>query len=195
MDDRDAAAEREGRRDRRDADALAWFNRQRSPEVRLLAFDAWTRGELAKRLDWEWAGAAREKRIEQCRLQLHTVCKQLFKRGWMLDGGRLARRIEELLDAVAKYQRTGKVLDFWSYYKAAVDRYVGANAEELREEALSAGLHVGQVFAQLTRQLPAGASIPELVAQREDETLREKLARQRAKQARDKGDAGQVQLW
>jgi len=174
---------------------MAWFDRGNPPEVRLLRFDAWARGELAKRLDWAWAGEAKERRIEQCRIQLHTVCKHLFRRGWNLDGERLAARIEALLDSVAKYQRGGKVLDFWSYYKAAVDRYVGANAEELREEAMQCGAHVSQLFASIKAKVPAGPSMPELVAQREDETLRARVSRQRAREAKKAGDAGQVQLF
>lgn len=195
LDQREQSVAREKVRDERDADAMNWFNQDQLPEARLLKFDTWTRRQLAERLDWEWAGAAKEKRIEQCRLQLHTVCKELFKRGWMLDGARLADRIRELLDAVAKYQRAGKVLDFWAYYKSAVSRYVGANAEELKQEALQCGVHVGNLFAQLSKRLPSGPSIPELVTQRDGESLREKIARQRAKDAHRKGDAGQVQLW
>ncbi len=30
----------------------------------------------------------------------------------------------------------GNVTNFWAYYQASVDRYVGLNAEELRDEAI-----------------------------------------------------------
>ena len=44
----------------------------------------------------------------------------------MLDGKRLAARLEGVLDNIGAYQRAGKVADFWPYFRAGVDRYVGA---------------------------------------------------------------------
>ncbi|MEO6001523.1 MAG: hypothetical protein ABIZ04_20890 [Opitutus sp.] len=175
----------------------------KAPEVRLLAFDRWVRLELLTRLQWEWAGSQKERRIEQCRLRLEKVVLDLWRRGWMLDGRKLAARITELLDVVGKYQATGKVLDFWAYFGAAVDRYVGANAEEIQAEAMRAGTHVGQLLGALgitaTVKEPA---LPELLAKRADEittekaeTLRSKLTRARAQHAACKGGAGQAQLW
>ncbi len=170
-----------------------WMLTKRRPEDRLLEFDRWVRGELSRRLEWGWAGDQREKRIEQCRLHLETMVLELWRRGWMLDGARLARRIEELLDTVGKYQRAGKVADFWAYFGAAVKRYVGANAEEIQAEAMRAGGHVNQLVASiLVKGRRAEPTLPELLAQRTDEahkakeiTLREKLARARAQQAQD----------
>lgn len=195
MEERGQRAARDAGQDLRDLDAMVWFNQEKPPELRLLRFDSWVRVQLNTRLDWTWAGDAKQKRIEQCRIELNNVCKHLFKRGWMFDGERLAKRITDLLDVVGKYQRAGKVLDFWSYYKSAVDRYVGANAEELREEALQAGVHVGQIFRQLSRQLPVAPSIPELVAKREEESLRAKLSRQRQMDGAGKGAADEPQLF
>lgn len=149
---------------------------------RLMRFDAWLREELAKRLDWAWAGVQRERRIEQCRLHMERLVLELWRRGWMLDGRRLAAHITACLDAIGAYQRRGGVLDFWAWYQSAVNRYVGQNAEELREEAMRAGSHVNQVLGKLlTPAADAGPSIPELIAQRADEvgkakTLREQQA-------------------
>ena len=120
----------------------------------------------------------------------------------MLDGKHLAAQIVALLDAVGAYQRKGAVRDFWSYFNAAVQRYVGANAEEIQREAMSAGTHVAQLLTALKITQPAsGPSIPELVAQRADEitkakedTLREKLTRARAKAAACIADAQQPRL-
>jgi hypothetical protein len=172
------------------------------PAERLLNFDKWVRGELVKRIDWSWAGNLRERRIEQCRLCLEQLVLDLWRRGWMLDGKKLARHIEALLDAVARQQRGGKVEDFWPYFKTAVNRYVGANAEELREEAMRAGTHVSQLLNVLgVRAEASGPALPELIAQRAGEvaqaktatTLREKLS---AKRRADKKapDARQAQL-
>jgi hypothetical protein len=194
LDEREERAATERHKDTRDAAELAWFNREEDPAARLLAFDRWTRKQLTARLDWAWAGAAKDKRIEQCRLQLNGVCRHLFKRGWMLDSKALAGRITELLDAVAKQQKKGGIRDFWPYFKASVDRYVGLNAEELREQAIHAGAHAGRLFDQLTKGLPAGPSLPELEAQRSDETIRAKVNRQRAKEARKEAEKDQLPL-
>lgn len=178
------------RLDRKKA-ADVWMFTGSAPEDRLLAFDCWARAELAARIDWTWAGAHKDKRIEQCRVVLEKMVLALWKRGWMLSGPQLAKRIEELLDAVGKYQRQGKVADFWPYFKAAVHRYVGLNAEEIQAEATKASA----IFAPWVKAFGGGrgagevfTSMPELVAQRADEItkvkepkLREKLARARAR--------------
>jgi|GEM_PF-1112400 len=184
--------------------AEAWqLGSGKTPEARLLAFDRWVRIELAERLEWAWAGAHKERRIEQCRIKLESVVLDLWRRGWMIDGHRLAARITELLNAAGKYQRAGKVADFWAYFGVACDRYVGANAEEIRDESMRAGAHVSQLLGALGIQAGAKApALPELIAQRADEivkakaeTLREKLSRARARQAACKADAQQPQLW
>jgi hypothetical protein len=188
--------------DRRRA-AEAWQLTGQRAEVRVIAFDRWVRLELEARLQWEWAGAAKEKRIEQFRVRLEQVVLDLWRRGWMLDGKRLAIRIVALLDAVGAYQRKGTVQDFWAYFNAAVERYVGANAEEIQAEAMRAGAHMGAALSALLKNAgPKDAALPELLAQRADEvtkakaeTLREKTARERARQAACKADAQQTQLF
>lgn len=176
-----------------DAELLVWLNKGEAPEVRLLKFDAWVGRQLAERLEWGWAGEGKARRIEQYRVHLERIVLDLWRRGWMLDGEKLAAHITGVLDRIGNYQRAGKVVELWPYYKATVDRYVGANAEELKAEAMKVGAHAGQLLAALgIGKAPAGPSIPELVAQRADEvtkakdsTLRAKLQRQRAKKAAD----------
>ncbi len=170
--------------------AEVWQLRGNTPESRLLAFDRWLRLQLETRLDWTWAGAQRARRIEQCRIVLEQLVLDLWRRGWMLDGKVLARRITDLLDAVASYQRKGGVADFWAYFRSSVSRYVGANAEEIQAESRRLGTHVGNVIAALGLQPQEGPALPELAAQRASEvadakqlTLREKLARERARKA------------
>ncbi|MBI5770788.1 MAG: hypothetical protein HZA93_23630 [Verrucomicrobia bacterium] len=202
LDDRRAAGVAAARQQARDGDVLAWLNRGAPPEVRLLKFDAWVRGQLATRLDWTWAGAAKEKRIEQCRVYLERLVLDLWRRGWMLDGKRLAAHLEGVLDNIGAYQRAGKVADFWPYFRACVDRYVGANAEEIQYEARTVGAQMGQLISALgIGRSGDGSSLPELVAQRaaevgkaKAETLREKLARQREREAARKADATQPRL-
>ena len=184
----DAAEEQAARRQLNKVDVV-----ETDPAARLIKFDSWVRAELAKRLDWSWAGAQRERRIEQCRLCLEKLVLDLWRRGWMLDGKKLARHIEALLEAVARQQTAGKVADFWSYFQASVNRYVGANAEELREEAMRAGTHVSQLLNVLgVRTTPAAVPLPELIAQRaaevataKEQTLREKLAQARSRKKAD----------
>ncbi len=161
----------------------------------MVAFDRWLRAQLAERLDWSWAGEAREKRIEQCRLQVEGLVLALWRRGWMLDGRRLADRLTAMLDAVGKAQRAGQVRDFWPYFRSTCQRYVGLNAEEIQAEARSAGATIGALVAAITAGGPAkAATLPELVAQRADETLRAKVARQRRQEAGCAADARQLPL-
>lgn len=118
----------------------------------------------------------------------------LWRRGWMLDTQRLADRVTEMLDSIGKAQRGGEVRDFWSYFKASVSRYVGLNAEEIQAEAMSAGVAIGAVFQQMLKKQAAKPSIPELVAQRTEETLREKIARHRRQDGLKEADKSQLPL-
>ena len=68
---------------------------------RLLKFDACVKGELEKRLDWTWMGTHRVKRGEQCRVPIARLVLELWRRGWMLDGRKLAGVITAALDDVA----------------------------------------------------------------------------------------------
>lgn len=185
----------DAQRDVRQGDIRAWLVVEHKPEIRIASFDRWCRHELAKRLDWAWAGDQKAKRIEQARLALSKLAIGLWRRGFLLDGHRLADRMTGLMDAVGNAQRAGKVGDFWPYFNAAVDRFVGQNAEELREETLSAGMHVGQVFQALTRHAAKAPALPELLAQRASETLREKVNRHNRTEARKSAERAQLPLF
>jgi len=147
LDDRTDPVALKQRREDAAKSADVWQLRKERPEVRLLAFDRWVRLELETRLDWAWAGAQRERRIEQCRIQLERIVLDLWRRGWMLDGKALAARIVGVLDTIGAYQRAGKVADFWPYFVASVNRYVGANAEEIQDQARSIGAQMGGLMA------------------------------------------------
>jgi hypothetical protein len=194
IEEREDRAVRDRDQSTRDVFARAWLRQDQKPEARLAAFDEWLLLQLEARLDWKWAGALKEKRLHQCRIQIDGMVIGLWRRGWMLDGRRLADRITEMLDAIGKAQRSGQVRDFWPYFKASVSRYVGLNAEEIQAEAMSAGAAVGAVFQQLLKRQAAAPSLPELVAQRADETLRAKVARLRAQQARQEAQKDQLPL-
>ena len=194
LDERDEAAGQAGRRAIRDGAERQIIYGKMTDAERLLAFDRWSRQQLLKRIDWTWAGAAKAKRIEQCRIMLETLVKGLWARGWLLDGAALAKVVTAALDDVAKAQREGRVRNFWMFYSSVVSRHVGTHAEELRDESKAVGAHASQVFESLVRHAPKQTPLPELVAQRAQETLKEKLARQRKAVTKKAADAGQQQL-
>lgn len=194
IEEREDRAAQDAKQAARDRDALLWLNQGAAPEQRLLAFDRWLLRELDKRLDWTWAGAHKEKRLHQCRVQIDGMVIALWRRGWMLDGARLAERITGMLDAIGKAQRGGQVRDFWPYFRASVSRYVGLNAEEIQAEAQSVGAAISNVFQRLLKQVPAGPSLPELVAQRAEESLRDRLSRAKAAEARKAAGKDQLPL-
>jgi len=180
-----------------------WMVTGRAPEECLLKFDAWARRQLEARLQWPADARKKARQIEQCRVCLERLVIELWRRGWCLDGQRLAKHILAAIDDVGAAQRAGRVKDFWPFFCRVVDRYVGLNAEEIQREArsLSGARSVGDVLGPLLQRLQA-ATLPDLIAQRraeiaqaKQETLRAKLARQRALQAASKANAQQPQLW
>lgn len=178
----------------------AWAMPSERAERRLLLFDRWVRLELEARLDWSKAGEQKARRLEQCRIELENLVLALELRGWHLDGHSLAGHIRDALNDVGKAQREGRVKDFWPFFKSVVDRYVGVNAEEIREEAMSAGAHVGQVLGDILRaQTARERSMPELIKERRKEqgeaSLRARLAQERRDDARHEADARQGQLF
>lgn len=189
--------EREKRQEREADDsnlAAAWALASADPAERLIAFDRWVKRELEKRLVWPDDAETKEKRIHQCRVELEHMLTQLFSRGWLLDGQRLANHVITVLDAVGAAQRAGRVNDFWPYFKASVGRYVGANAEELQAESKRAGNVMAGILGALGVQRQG--SIVELVAQRRSEvvtarTLREKISDQKRA---SKGSADAMQM-
>lgn len=179
----------------RDAAFRAWANLDTPIEVRLNRFDTWVTRELEIRVNWAWAGEAKAKRIGQCRIELETLILALWRRGWMLDGRRLAKHVQTALDDVAAAQKAGRVREFWPFFQSVMKRYVGINAEEIQNEAMSAGANVAAMFETLVKKTPAGPSLPELIAQRRDETIREKQSRQRRAEAVKSAEAGQLGLF
>lgn len=168
---------------RRDDSALiAWLSEGRDPAQRLLAFDSWIRAELRTRFP-----ELPQRQIEAARVELENLVLELWKRGWMLDGRKLAKHIQAALDDVAKAKQAGRVKEFWPFFKSVVNRYVGLNAEEIQVEAKSAGALMSQVLsiARIGKPILTTQTTAELLAQRKAEiqqakTLREKLAIARA---------------
>jgi hypothetical protein len=161
--------------------AEAWMG-QGHPADRLLRFDTWVRAKLDELIDFTWAGTGQVRAREQCRIELERLVLDLWRRGWMLDGRRLASHIEAALADVAAAQRAGRVKEFWPFYVSVMRRYVGTNAEEIQAEALSAGSHVqgalNALLSAATARSPAQSapSLTELLAQRRAELCARKRA-------------------
>lgn len=173
----------------------AWLelNQPLAPEARLLAFDRWVRTQLASRLQWPADPSRRARLIEQCRVRLETLVLDLWRRGWMLDGRVLAGHILSAIEAVSAAQKKGGIRDFYAYFSRAVEAYVGANAEELQQEARKASSGPAKIGNLATSALAAFGvsteariSLPELVAQRRAEIASEKAEKLRAKLARER---------
>jgi hypothetical protein len=175
-----------------------WMFTVLAPEERLLRFDSWARRQLAERLQWPDEPRLRAKLIEQCRVKLERLVIDLWRRGWMLDGQRLARHLLTALDDIAAAQAAGRIQAFWPFFCRVFEGYVGLNAEEIQAEArLVAGARpIGSILSSIIeRQQSRGPSLPELVAQRRDETLREKLSKRRKAEATKVAEKAQLSLF
>lgn len=192
MEERDERRDRAEKMAERDRACREWMNQAAPAEVRLLRFDTWARRELELRLDWTWAGEQKTKRINQCRIEIEGLVCRLWERGWMLDGKRLAAHLQAALEDVSAAQKAGRVKSFWPFFQSVMQRYVGVNAEEIQNEAMSAGAHVAAVFEQLAKKAP---TLPELMAQRRAETIREAQTRQRRAEAVKAARDGQLGLF
>lgn len=174
-------------------------------ETRLLRFDDWLYEKLAGRIDWSWAGdeVAQRRRVNQARNYVERLVIALWRRGWLLDGKSLAAHVLAPIDAVADYQKRGQIKEFWPYFCATVDRYVGVNSEEIQVEAKRIGVTMGQIMAGIARPTAQhGASLPELIAQRaievaraQDGSLREKQAALRVKERQAANPEAQMPLF
>ncbi len=167
---------------------------------RLEKFDRWLRHQLAKRIDWRWAGdeVAQGRRLEQARFHVEQLVINLWRRGWLLDGAILGKHIIAPLQAVSDYQKRGTIKEFWPYFTATINRYVGVNSEEIQVEAKRMGATMSNLLAELGSKLAQnGPTLTELLALRESERendrcgLREK---QRAYRAKEREKANDLQM-
>lgn len=193
------------RRDQEQADEV-WLRERAGVDQaeRLQSWDRWLRAKLAETLVWPKDEPARDRLLGQCAAEMTVLAKQLRGRGWLLDGKALAAHVDAVLVPIGKAQRAGKVGDFWPYFRAAVGRYVGANAEEIQQHARRTNADeavqtVGMVLAGIGA---TGESMVELLARRavevreaKQETLRAKQARLRAQDAAQKAAAQQPTLF
>lgn len=195
LDNREHAHTRAGEAGARAKAGETWATMGQTPEQRLLAFDTWVCNQLETRLLWPADPVRKAKLIGQCRAELEKLVLELWRRGWMLDGKRLAEHITAALDQVGARQRAGQVKDFYPFFRHVITTYVGANAEEIQAEARRTPT-IGTLISVLgvTRALKAApTTIPELVALRKEETLKERLAKIRKKASEPKEFHNQYQ--
>ncbi|WP_221029941.1 hypothetical protein [Actomonas aquatica] len=180
LDDREDPQKRHAAAVDAQKDRAWWEIKGATEEQRLLAFEAWCRRQIQSRLVLSEEATAKARRTGQCLAEIKCMLLELFRRGWLLDGARLAPHVIAVLDDVGNAQRAGRVQEFWPFFRSVVRSYVGRNAEEIRSESMRAGNIASMAFTDIARTLPA------LVAQEREElneTLREKKTRARAKQA------------
>lgn len=199
----------DGRDDeRRDQDAAdeRWLQVRGGVDAaeRLQSWDRWLRGKLLSTLVWPTDEVACDRLVRQCAVEITTLARQLRGRGWLLDGKALAMHVDAVLVPIGKAQRAGKVGDFWPYFRAAVGRYVGANAEEIQQHARRTNADEGAqtVGAVLAGLRLAGDSMTELLCRRagevrqaKEESLRVRQARLRAKEAAQRADDSEPTLF
>lgn len=144
------------------------------PEERRAKFQAWVKAQIRKTFNLPGDEVRREKLVGQCANEITIMVRQLRGRGWLLDGEALAAEVTACLTPIGSYQRTGKVDDFWPYFRAGVRRYVGQNAERIQALARRTGADLadqsmGAIIASLgVNQIakPAPISMTELVAEK-----------------------------
>jgi hypothetical protein len=164
------------------AEAEARFLRERAGVDRKERLAAW-REWAAKKLLADLAhvmpheDAARARLIGQCTAELERMVRQLFDRGWLIEGKRLAEVVDTCLAPIAAAHRAGKVQDFWPHFRASVRRYVPINAEELQRTARRDGADAasaisgGLALALGMLTAPKAPSITEVIGERHAERV------------------------
>jgi hypothetical protein len=133
------------------------------PAERRASFHSWVKGQLLKHLTWPTDRARREKLLGQCAAEILVMCRQLRGRGWLLDGKALANEVTAAIAPIATYQRTGKIDDFFAYFRSSIRRYVGAHAEDLQALARRTGSDEG---AQSMAAVMSGLGLDRVVQER-----------------------------
>ena len=181
------------------AEAEARFLRERAGVDRKERLEAW-REWAAKKLIAEFAlpadERARARLVGQLTAELEKLVRQLLDRGWLIEGKRLAEVVGDCLAPIAKAQREGKVGDLYAYFRAAVARYVGPNAEALQQAARRDGADAGQAFAGgLAMALgmlraPSEPSITEVIGEAVAERRQQACKQSAGRRGRPKIDRG-----
>jgi hypothetical protein len=173
-----------------DQDKRSTFQREAARPIsiddahRLIKFEQWVASELSKTLIWPDETSRRQKLLGQAKAFIMEAVADMGRRGFLFDAPKLAAMIRETLRTIRRRQDLGHVHDLYPYLRQTWTTYVGARAEELRQDSMSAGKHVAQLMAKLQ---PREISIPELAAREASEkaTLREAKAAARKRSSND----------
>lgn len=164
-----------------------WTDQTRPIVDRMVRFEAWLRRQLVERLEWPASPTMRARQVGQCQTFVNGFLIDLNRRGWLFDGPKLAEIITSKLDDVAKRQKAGAVEDLWIYMRTVWTTYAGSCAEEFQRDSMRLGFHVSKVMRRMK-------SIPQAVAERQEQISADKLARARKLLRASQGDDRQGSL-
>lgn len=173
-----------------------WMDPIRKPLDRLVRFEIWLYRELFNRLQWPEIVRSRsdfdrqEKMIFQCRVFVLKFVHDLKICGWLIDGQELADLITDQLDAIRAAQVKGRVRDLYPYFRRCFTKYCHANAEKLKEQAMS----LGQTIDQVMERIGAPKSMPEIVSEYRQESLHKQRRMLSQRKARAEQEARQGTL-
>lgn len=156
----------------------AHFLQQSAGIDRTAAIRRWRgrcRATLLRDLQWPADETRRDRLVLRCVNDLETIARHVYQRGWLLKEDRLGELVKDCIRPITEAQRAGKVRDLYPYFKAAVERYVGMNAEEIQQSAKRSGADVATsmeaLVAGLGRVIGTPApTITEILAERGDQT-------------------------
>lgn len=157
----------------------AYFLRQSAGIDRKEALRAW-RAEAARLLGatfthWSTDQARRQRQIGQCIAELEVLARHLYARGWLVKHETLVEMARQAIAPVATAQATGKIGDFFPYFRASVRRFVPVNADELQHTARREGAQpAGDLMAALSGLImPRQVSPVEALGERHAERVQE----------------------
>jgi hypothetical protein len=164
-----------------DQDKRSTFQREAARPIsiedahRLIKFEQWVASELSKTLIWPDDSRRRDKLLGQAKAFIMEAVADMGRRGFLFQPKALATMIRDTLRTIRERQDKGLIHDLYPYLRQTWTSYVGIRAEELRQDSMSAGVHVSALVARLQ---PREISIPELADRERSEraTLREAKA-------------------
>lgn len=165
-----------------------WIDQRQPIADRMVRFESWLRFQLLDRLEWPADPRKCARQVGQCQAFVNGFLIDLNRRGWLFDGPTLAKIITSKLDDVAKRQKAGAVEDLWIYMRTVWTTYAGSCAEEFQRDSMRLGFHVSKVMRRMK-------SIPQAVAERQEQISAEKLKSSRKALRSKEQEAAQPKLF
>ena len=171
---------------------LEWLGLELDPAARLLSFRSWVAKLLCDNLFFSKIPEECAKQVGQCEAIVRNMVRDLEQRGYLFDGEPLKKLIENQVRRIAEQQRKGTIQNFYVYFKRVWRGYVDMHADNLGRDAKTMGYHISRQFNKKIRGLK---TIPSLEAEAHRETLKEKLRKERKRQAREQAEKKQTTLF